>query len=431
MIVIVGAGLAGLVCARVLQQQGLPVTVLERESSPGGRVRTEVHPDGYRLDRGFQVLFTAYPSARRHLSFARLALRPFTPGALIARNGRLYALADPRREPGYLFSTAFSRLFGLGDKLRVARLSGQVRRTSTERIFSDPDTTTEQYLRTYGFSPAFIEGFARPFYAGIFLDRSLSTSSAMFRFTFKMLTEGQTVVPARGMQQISEQLAASLPPRSILYDTPAESLIRDSGRVLGVRTLTGGQMPADTVVVATDPHTAVRLLGGGETTIPHTPVSCTTVYFATPTSLYNDRMIVLNANPEPYVNHLVQLTNISAEYAPAGRHLLSLTILQASEDSDVTIEQRCRADLAAMFPKKPLDDLRLLRIMRIPFAQFAQPPGIFRSLPGPETPLPNVYLASEATVSSSIEGAMRGGEAAAQQILAAIRAGGKVATPGR
>jgi phytoene dehydrogenase-like protein len=429
MVVIVGAGLAGLVCARMLHQNGMPVTVLEREMTPGGRVRTELHPEGYRLDRGFQVLFTAYPSARRHLSYARLALRPFTPGALIAREGKLHALADPRREPGYLFTTAFTRLFGAGDKLRVVRLRRKLRRMDIERIFSEPDSSTEHFLRESGFSRAFIDGFIRPLYGGICLDRSLSTSAAMFRFTFKMLAEGQTVVPARGMQQIAEQLAASLPPRTIRYETPVEGLIRDGGRALGVRTLDGGQVLADTLVVATDPHTAVRLLG--DDAIPHAPVSCTAVYFASATSLYRDRMIVLNGHADPYVNHMVQMTNISAEYAPAGQHLLSMTVLNAAEDSDQSIEERCRADLAALFPKQSLDALRLLRIIRIPFAQYAQPPGIYRALPATETALPNVYLASEATASSSIEGAMRSGEAAAQQILAASRVAAKAAVPGR
>ena len=219
----------------------------------------------------------------------------------------------------------------------------------------------------------------------------------MFRFSFKMLSEGQTVIPARGMQEIADLLAASLPPRTIQYGAAVEGILRDTGRALGVRTIDGGPVPADTVVVATDPHTAVRLLD--DTAIPHLPVSCTSVYFSTTSSLYADRMIVLNGHAEPYVNHLVQITNVSADYAPPGRHLLSLTILQAAQDSDTTIEERCRADLAVLFPKKPLDSLRLLRIRRIPFAQYAQPPGIYQALPANTTSLPNVYLASEATAS--------------------------------
>src|SRR5579872_3319650 len=100
MIIIVGAGLAGLTCAKILYERREPFMVLEASDGPGGRVRTDVTPSGFRLDRGFQVLFTAYPVSRRHLSLARLELQRFDPGAIIARNGRLSTLSDPHRDLG-------------------------------------------------------------------------------------------------------------------------------------------------------------------------------------------------------------------------------------------------------------------------------------------------------------------------------------------
>src|SRR5579872_5748983 len=102
MVIVIGAGLAGLTCAKLLYEAGQQVLVLEAGDGVGGRVRTDMHEDGYRLDRGFQVLFTAYPAARRHLNFENLKQRFFEPGALLVRNGRLYELADPLREPGSL-----------------------------------------------------------------------------------------------------------------------------------------------------------------------------------------------------------------------------------------------------------------------------------------------------------------------------------------
>jgi phytoene dehydrogenase-like protein len=360
-------------------------------------------------------LFSAYPAARRHLSFSRLDLKPFTPGAIIARDGKLYPVADPLRATGLLTRSLTMPLFGLGDKLRTVALARSTRRTATEAIFAEADQPTEQYLRGRGFSPGFIDNFARPFYGGIFLDRALDTSSAMFRFTYKMLSMGETVLPAKGMQEIPDQLARALPTGAIHYGLTVEGITYERGLAVGVQTQDGQQIPAQTVVIATDPATAARLLENPG--IPHQPVSCRCVYFASPTSFYDDQLIVLNANPQAYVNHLAQIDNIAPAYAPARQHLLALTVLGAGDEGDEQIEQRCRDELALLFPGKPLDGLRLLRIFHIPFAQFAQPPGIYRSLPTTTTATANIFLASEVTHSSSIQGAMESGEHAARLIL--------------
>src|SRR5689334_17838408 len=82
-VIIVGAGLAGLVCGRELLARGVEVTVLEASDGVGGRVRTDRVQDCL-VDRGFQVLFSAYPAARRQLDLAALDLRRFAPGAIIA-----------------------------------------------------------------------------------------------------------------------------------------------------------------------------------------------------------------------------------------------------------------------------------------------------------------------------------------------------------
>ena len=94
---VAGGGLAGLVAARRLAARGANVRLSEQASDVGGRVRSR-YEDGYTFDRGFQVLFTAYPAAKRELDLASLDLREFTPGATLARPGHRSVLADPLRE---------------------------------------------------------------------------------------------------------------------------------------------------------------------------------------------------------------------------------------------------------------------------------------------------------------------------------------------
>src|ERR1700694_3479036 len=125
MIIIVGAGLAGLTCAKQLSEAGQQVMVLEATDQIGGRVRTDYHEDGYRLDRGFQVLFTAYPAATRHLNYERLKQRKFDPGAILVKNGKRYQIADPLRDPQHVLSGLFNPLIPTFDKARMLRLVAQ------------------------------------------------------------------------------------------------------------------------------------------------------------------------------------------------------------------------------------------------------------------------------------------------------------------
>ncbi len=249
MIIVIGAGLAGLTCAKCLYEAGQRVRVLEASDGAGGRVRTDVHKDGYRLDRGFQVLFTAYPAARRHLDIEGLKLRSFEPGALLVKDGKRYEIADPMRNPNKLLPGMLNPLISTADKLRVLRLVRQVTGLSTAEIFGTKDVpagedeTTEDYLRDLGFSEeGFIDHFARPFYGGIFLDRSLRTSARMFKFTFKMLATGATILPAEGMQRIPDQLVAALPPNTVRYNARVADLVIEEGKVRGVRLASGERL---------------------------------------------------------------------------------------------------------------------------------------------------------------------------------------------
>ncbi|MEV1146569.1 FAD-dependent oxidoreductase, partial [Micromonospora sp. NPDC049799] len=121
-VVIVGGGLAGLAAARRLHRAGVPWRLLEARGRLGGRVATDT-VDGYLLDRGFQVLNTAYPQLGKLLDVDRLHLGYFTSGVLVRKGDDLHRLVNPLREPTGAPRTALAGIGSLLDRVRFAALA--------------------------------------------------------------------------------------------------------------------------------------------------------------------------------------------------------------------------------------------------------------------------------------------------------------------
>ena len=107
-IVIAGAGVAGLSAGVFLKRHGYEnITFIEASDSIGGRMKTE-NIDGYTLDKGFHVFFTAYPYAQDLLDFNKLNLKYFDSGALIFKDGRMKKMMDPFHHPLATLKTIFN-----------------------------------------------------------------------------------------------------------------------------------------------------------------------------------------------------------------------------------------------------------------------------------------------------------------------------------
>lgn len=168
-IAIIGAGLSGLACARVLAKVGLPFTLYEAADGVGGRVRSD-RVDGFTLDRGFQVLLPAYPEAKRVLDYDGLNLCPLYRGAEIYFKNQLHRLADPFHHPLDAGKNLLDDVIPWRDKwqtLVLLKESADVK--SIERRL--PEMQTEDYLHDFGFSDAMIDRFFRPFFGGVFLEK--------------------------------------------------------------------------------------------------------------------------------------------------------------------------------------------------------------------------------------------------------------------
>jgi phytoene dehydrogenase-like protein len=284
-----------------------------------------------------------------------------------------------------------------------------------EEIFAGPDATIREYLGKRGFSRKFVENFAAPFYGGITLDRSLSTSKRVFEYTFHTLSAGEIAVPARGMGAITEQLRDRAENAGATIETGAAVEAGAAENDEATLEVGGETVTADAVVVATDARSAGELTGVDG--IPTETNACVTQWYDYPGSKPLDagpRLHLNAASDAP--NQIVEHTAVAPEYAPDGRALLSATFLGEREESDEALAARTRETLASWYPEQRFDDLELRKTDRIPFAQFTQPPGIHETLPDVRDPEGPVYLAGEYTEWSSIQGAMESGRNAARAV---------------
>ena len=409
-IVIVGAGLSGLACARRLAQAGLRFTIHEASNAPGGRVRP-AEVEGFRLDRGFQVFLPAYPMAKKLLDYDELDLKPFFRGADVFHAGAFRRLADPLHHPQQAFRRLRDSLVPWRDKWFALLLRKEVFGTK-EVPRGMKEQTTEDFLRDYGFSDVFIDRFFRPFFGGIFTEKDLRTSSRMFVFLFAMFDRGGSALPARGMQAIPDQMAAALPAGSIRYNSPVTTV--SPGEV----TLDSGEViKAPHIVMATSEDVAVRLLPhSGPTKVPSSR-SLTCMYFTTDQPLRTDAILCLDGDGRGPVNHACIMSNISPDYAPPGQKLICAAILGAPSSTE--LESVVREQMCQWFGPSA-HHWRHLRNYQI---RNAQPEG--RQLHvGDEPPdpaiAPGLYRCGDYCEDVSINGALLSGDRAAKAVIAAM-----------
>lgn len=421
-VLIIGAGMAGLTCAVYLKQAGVDALLLDAADGVGGRVRTDV-VEGFRLDRGFQILLTAYPEARRLLHYDALDLRRFRSGALIREPAsdaptRWMTLLNPLQEPFSVFQTLASPVGTLGDKLRILSLMRRTQALPVEELFRQTPTTTLALLHEMGFSDRMIDQFFRPFFGGIFLEDALTTSSNFFEFCFRMFVEGDVAVPARGIGDIPAQLASRLSPGQIRLKT----LVR---RIDGNRVVldSGETLTSRAVVLAVDAAQAVVLSGesGSATTPPggrsfnHT--TCT--YFAapkSPESIPAKKLLMLNPHRRSAVHNLAVMSDVASGYAPAGTALISVSTQGLETVNEVALTERIRLELGNWFGA----DVRTWRHLRTYHLPHALPSY---------NPTPNAngarllkltesrYQCGDQTAYPSLNAAMQTGREVAEMIL--------------
>jgi phytoene dehydrogenase-like protein len=407
-VVVIGAGLSGLCCARRLIEKGVSCRILEASDDVGGRIRSEI-VDGFTLDRGFQVFLTAYPEAQRVLDYDALGLGKFEPGALIRYRGRFHRFADPWRRPRWAAESMLAPVGSLSDKVRIGRLRRRLMHSELSTIYRRPEKTTLNALREFGFSQRIIDRFFRPFFSGVFFESDLYTSSRMFEFVFKMFAMGDTALPAGGMARIPRQLAASLPPDTIQFGRRVVAIDEGSVTLLG-----GERISAKAVVVAVERGAAARLTNA----IPLREDNGTLcLYFAAPKPPIEDPTLVLNGDGEGPVNNLCVPSQVAADYAPPNQSLVCVSVPQHFEQAAAGIVESVLRQCHDWFGAQ-VHCWRHLRTYRIAHATPALIPPALDPVEKPVRLSPSVYVCGDHRETASMNGAMRSGRRAAEAYLA-------------
>lgn len=407
-ILIVGGGLAGLAAARTLKGENVEVTVLEAQPHIGGKLQTEV-VDGFRLDRGFQVYFTAYPYAEKIMPSASLNLCKFERGARVFDKGKFTEFSQDRP-----FEMAISRAVSTADKIRVLALNESLSSRDADSLWEGDDVSAEAYLLGRGFSESFLDSFFRPFFGGIFLDRSLNVSRKVFLYYWKMLIDGQTAIPAKGIGQIPRLIAHGLGNVEIRTNAKVSELSVSGDKVAGVKLESGESLHADAVILAAEAPVQAALLNESAGAVQTASSTC--VYFETPDSITDRPVLHLRQAAQGLVHHVVPVSTVCPEAAPDGRHIVSVTALGIHESPEETM----KIELKKWFSNHLVEEWRPVKTYQIHDAQILQRPGFAERRPSLRTAVPGVYRAGEATTYSSIDGAILSGMQAANLVLRSL-----------
>ncbi|MER7460791.1 NAD(P)/FAD-dependent oxidoreductase [Micromonospora sp. NPDC126480] len=404
-VVVIGGGLAGLAAARRLHRAGVPWRLLEASDRLGGRVATDA-VDGFLIDRGFQVLNTAYPRLGTLLDVDRLGLGHFTPGVLVRRGGTLHRLVNPLRQPTGTPETVLAGVGSLPDRLRFAALAAGCATLPARRLLDAPETTTQAALRRAGLSDAIIEELLRPFLSGVFIERQLDTSSRVLAMVLRSFARGRIGLPAEGMAALPRAIAAPLPTDLIDLDTPVAEVA--PGRV---RTQ-AGDIAARAVVVAVDPPAAATLLPMLSRVRMH---SYTTWYHATDTPPLDEPILLVDGDRRELIANTVVISRAAPTYAPEGRHLVATSAVGPAAPPEPVI----RDELARLYGRSTADWTHLTTVS-VPAALPAAPPPQGR-LRKPVVLGDGLFVAGDHRDSPSIQGALASGWRTAGAVLAHLR----------
>ncbi|MDQ0602391.1 phytoene dehydrogenase-like protein [Streptomyces canus] len=430
-VVIVGAGVAGLSAAHRLTRAGVTTAVLEAAHGVGGRMSTE-KVDGFRLDRIGQLLSTAYPELRRTPGLDGLVLRPFAPGVLLHSDGRHHRASAPPGAGGARGALHAVRALAsaprptvprsaprgvapLGSGVDQARLGAALTRianTPIERLLCRTESPAAQALAARGLPARTIDGFLRPLLAALLCDPELTTSSRCADLALRAFAAGRLCVPEGGAEVLPELLARSLPAGTVHTGVRVTSVSTSS-----VTTAEHGEFRCRAVLLATDARTAAELLPGLRVPDFH-PV--TVVHHTTDEPPETGAALLLDADRGGPVAHTAVVSHVDPSRAPAGRSLISSTVLGPPPPD---VETAVRTHLSRLYGTSTTR-WETLAVHHTPEAVPAMRAP--HDLRRPVRLLAGLYVCGDHRDTSTVQGALHSGHRASTAILTDLGSAGSM-----
>jgi len=307
-VLIVGAGLAGLSAAIDCQAAGADVTVIEASDRAGGRIASD-EINGFICDRGFQLINAKYPALQELDVIKEIDFIPAPRVIEVAIGDRRHPIGDPRQLPW----TALNKATGtIPEKLALLRfIVGKAKAgQSIGEALRNTGTCYDRVLR--------------PFLQGVFLTDPDNVDAIYGHSIIKSFVNGNPGVPRNGVGELPKALAKRV--SNIVYNTRVDRIDLTS-----VHT-NNGTYTADKIVIATDATTATQLLGLTE--VPRM-AGCITWYHAVSQNPSGSGRLVVDGQRRGPIINTVVMSDISANYAPSGQHLVSTTTELNVTESDV------------------------------------------------------------------------------------------------
>jgi len=309
-VIVVGAGLAGLSAAQSLIEAGVEVRVLEASTTIGGRVQTD-EINGYRFDRGFQLINARYPEVEALDIVDKLDFR-YAPRAVdIALDGSVVRLGDPRK---YFLSALRGESGSIREKVSFLRY---LLSKSTH------GSNVESELLAAGCNNLYTR-VLKPFLTGVFLAQPSRVDSVSGREIIKSFISGAPGLPAHGAGELSQVLAREIG----VVETGVQV-----NAITGLELITSkGVIAARAIIVATDQITAAQLL---EIEDVGESVSCTTWFHSTPDNLECDATLRVDGLARGAIINSIAISKLLPLSAPVGQTLFSSTSLGHASESEV------------------------------------------------------------------------------------------------